>query len=247
MLGKTFWLTLATLLGLTGGFAREWLLVTAWGAGQTSDAFLVALFLPEALRMTLAGGLLASAALPLYLQRNGAGQSLWFNGLFPVLFGCSLLVSLGLIAGASVWVQLMGPGLGANALAQAADNLRLLALSIPAFLAHALFSIPLHARERFILAGLGSLLFNLPPVIYLWLAGSAAGCPVPGVLLRPGQPADGCQSAAGQLEAGLAALAHPGRARRRAGALQQDGTAVVQQCSQSGAGIAGASGGQSAG
>lgn len=174
MLGKTFWLTLATLLGLTGGFAREWLLVTAWGAGQTSDAFLVALFLPEALRMTLAGGLLASAALPLYLQRNGAGQSLWFNGLFPVLFGCSLLVSLGLIAGASVWVQLMGPGLGANALAQAADNLRLLALSIPAFLAHALFSIPLHARERFILAGLGSLLFNLPPVIYLWLAGSAA-------------------------------------------------------------------------
>ena len=50
--------------------AREWLLVAAWGAGSRSDGFLVAVFLPEALRMTLAAGLLAAAALPLYQQRD---------------------------------------------------------------------------------------------------------------------------------------------------------------------------------
>lgn len=49
MLGSAFWLTLATLLGLCLGFAREWLLVASWGAGERSDAFLIALFLPEAL------------------------------------------------------------------------------------------------------------------------------------------------------------------------------------------------------
>lgn len=174
MLGKTVWLTAATLLGLASGFAREWLLVTSWGAGQTSDAFLVALFLPEAVRMTLAGGLLASAALPLYLQRNEPGQCRWLNGLVPVFLLGSILISLVLIAGSSVWVRLMGPGLAQHALAQAADNLNILALSMPAFFLHALFSIPLQARERFVLVGLGSLLFNLPPVIYLWLAGSTA-------------------------------------------------------------------------
>lgn len=40
MLGSAFWLTLATLLGLCLGFAREWLLVASWGAGERSDAFL---------------------------------------------------------------------------------------------------------------------------------------------------------------------------------------------------------------
>ncbi|EVT88681.1 hypothetical protein Z046_14995 [Pseudomonas aeruginosa VRFPA09] len=62
MLGSAFWLTLATLLGLCLGFAREWLLVASWGAGERSDAFLIALFLPEALRMSLAGGVLSAAA-----------------------------------------------------------------------------------------------------------------------------------------------------------------------------------------
>ena len=65
MLRATFWLTLVTLCGLLLGFAREWLLVAAWGAGARSDAFLVAMFLPEAVRMSLAAGLLAAALLPL--------------------------------------------------------------------------------------------------------------------------------------------------------------------------------------
>ena len=74
MFGSTLWLTLATLAGLVAGFAREWLLVAAWGAGGRSDGFLVAVFLPEALRMTLAAGLLAAAALPLYQQRDPQRQ-----------------------------------------------------------------------------------------------------------------------------------------------------------------------------
>lgn len=53
MLGSAVWLTLATLLGLCLGFAREWLLVAAWGAGERSDAFLIALFLPEADRKSV--------------------------------------------------------------------------------------------------------------------------------------------------------------------------------------------------
>lgn len=174
MLGSAFWLTLATLLGLCLGFAREWLLVASWGAGERSDAFLIALFLPEALRMSLAGGVLSAAALPLFLERQGERRLDWLAAILPALLGIAVALSLLLLAAAPWLVRLLGPGLAETASAQAAANLRVLAWCVPGLMLHALFSIPLQAAERFVLAGLGSLLFNLPPVLYLALHGQAS-------------------------------------------------------------------------
>ena len=174
MFGSTLWLTLATLAGLVAGFAREWLLVAAWGAGSRSDGFLVAVFLPEALRMTLAAGLLAAAALPLYQQRDPHRQQAWLASLSPRLLGVGLALFAVLALGAPLWVRLIGPGLDAAAHAQAAANLRWLAACAPGLVMHGLFSIPLQARQRFVLPGLGSLLFNLPPVLYLFIRGSSS-------------------------------------------------------------------------
>ncbi|KWU52827.1 lipid II flippase MurJ [Pseudomonas palleroniana] len=174
MFGSTLWLTVATLAGLAAGFAREWLLVAAWGAGSRSDGFLVAVFLPEALRMTLAAGLLAAAALPLYQQRDPQRQRAWLASLSPRLLGVSLAIYAVLALGAPLWVRLIGPGLDAAAQAQAAENLSWLAACAPGLMMHSLFSIPLQARQRFVLPGLGSLLFNLPPVLYLFIRGSSS-------------------------------------------------------------------------
>lgn len=69
---------------------------------------------------------------------------------------------------------MIGPGLDAEGYAQAASGLHWLAWCAPGFLLHALFCVPLQARSRFVLAGLGSLLFNLPPVIYLATLGHAS-------------------------------------------------------------------------
>jgi peptidoglycan biosynthesis protein MviN/MurJ (putative lipid II flippase) len=171
MFRSTLWLTAAALAGLIAGFAREWLLVSHWGAGSRSDAFLVAIFLPEAIRMTMAGGLLAAAALPLYVRREEADRVRWLNGITPwLLLSASLLGGL-LAVAAPLWVGLIGPGLDSDAQQQAIGNLSVLAACAPGFALHALLSIPLHARQRFVLAGLGSLLFNLPTVFYLWLQG----------------------------------------------------------------------------
>lgn len=195
MFGATLWLTLATLTGLAAGFAREWLLVSAWGAGGRSDAFLVSLFLPEALRMALAAGLLSAAALPLYQQRSAQDQHNWMGAMVPRMLLCGLVLSAVLSVGSSLWVRLIGPGLDESGFALATDSLRWLAWSAPGLLLHALLCVPLQARSRFVLAGLGSLLFNLPPVVYLALmrqqatpTGLAACCllgslSMPGVLL----------------------------------------------------------------
>lgn len=192
MFGATLWLTLATLTGLAAGFAREWLLVAAWGAGGQSDGFLVAMFLPEALRMALAAGLLSAAALPLYQQRSPSEQQAWLSALAPRLLLCGLLLAGLLSLGAPLWVRLIGPGLGSDGYALASGGLHWLAWCAPGFILHSLFCVPLQARSRFVLAGLGSLLFNLPPVLYLASMqhaaspnGLAAAC-VLGSLLMPG-------------------------------------------------------------
>ncbi|KAF1054833.1 MAG: Lipid II flippase MurJ [Stenotrophomonas maltophilia] len=175
MLGRsTLWLSLATLTGLGAGFAREWLLIHDWGASNQSDAFLIALFLPEALRMALASGLITSAALPLYQRFEATGRVDWLHAMTLRFILAGVAVSLLLGLGAPLWVRIVGPGLNADALALAQGSLAVLAWCVPGFLLQALLSVPLQAQSRFVLVGLGSLLFNLPPVIYLAVAGTQA-------------------------------------------------------------------------
>lgn len=114
MLSSTLMLTLATLIGLAAGFAREWLLIDAWGASLRSDAFLVALFLPEAVRMALATGLFSSAALPLYQEREGAQREAWLSALTWRVLGVGLLLAGLFYLAAPQWVWLIGPGLSAE-------------------------------------------------------------------------------------------------------------------------------------
>ncbi|OWY39912.1 hypothetical protein CEK28_03980 [Xenophilus sp. AP218F] len=178
MFGATLLLTLATLAGLLAGFAREWLLVAAWGAGARTDAYLVAMFLPEALRTMLAGGLLSAAALPLWQARAEPARARWLSGFawHCLLLGAALGAAL---AVAAPWlVRMVGPGLAPASAAEAAGVLRWLAWLAPGLLLQAALTVPLQAGGRFLLAGLGSLLFNLPAVIYLRWAGRAADAAV---------------------------------------------------------------------
>lgn len=172
MFSAASWLTITSLLGLGLGFAREWLLVSAWGVGEQSDAFLVALFLPEAVRISFAGGLLSAAALPLYLESSEQQRPSWLAAVLPQLTGLALFISLILLLLAPWLVQLIGPGLTAQGSLLASNSLSLLAWCLPGLMLQALLCIPLQARERFVLAGTGSLLFNLPPVLFLATQGS---------------------------------------------------------------------------
>lgn len=163
-------LTLATLAGLILGFAREWLLIDAWGAGKQSDAFLLALFLPEALRMTLAAGILSAAALPLYQQRTTAELPAWLNSFAACLVLTGVVLTGLLILLAPGWISLIGPGLDSSSKMAAVNDFKLLIWCVPLFFLHAVFTVMLQAQQRYILAGLGSFLFNLFPVGWLLFA-----------------------------------------------------------------------------
>lgn len=167
MFNSTLLLTLATFFGLVLGFAREWLLIDAWGAGQQSDAFLLALFLPEALRMTLAAGILSAAALPLYQKRSAIDMPKWLNGFAACLLVSGIILSCLLSLLAPVWISMIGPGLETKAKLAAASDFKLLIWCVPLFFLHAVFTVMLQAQQRYILAGLGSFLFNIVPVCWL--------------------------------------------------------------------------------
>lgn len=173
MFRATLWLTLVTVAGLALGFGREWLLVDAWGAGARSDGFLVALFLPEAIRMTLAAGLLSSAALPLYQQLEGPRQSAWVSTQMLSLLLLGALIAIALAAGAGIWVRLIGPGLATGVQHTAASSLLILSCVVPMLLVHALAAAIGQAQQRFLVAGLGSFLYNLPAVLLLLMQRSA--------------------------------------------------------------------------
>lgn len=167
MLGAASLLTLVTLAGLVAGFAREWLLVASWGAGARTDGFIIAMFLSEAVRSILAAGLLTSSALALWQGRTAGQRGLWFSQLSMALGlgSIGLAVVIGL---AAPWlVSLMGPGLSSAQLAAAVPAMRILAWSLPGMVLQAWWAVPRQASGHFLLAGMGSLLYNLPALLYL--------------------------------------------------------------------------------
>lgn len=174
MLGASSALTLVTVAGLVAGLAREWLLVADWGAGARTDAFLVALFLPEAVRMTLSVGLLSSATLAPWQGWSRAQRQQRLSQLTWGLLGLGLVLALACVVLRLPLLRLIGPGLEAAHLAQASQALVWLAWSLPALLLQAWWAVPLHAQGRYLLAGAASLAYNLPGVACLaWMGPQA--------------------------------------------------------------------------
>lgn len=168
MLGAAGLLATVTVTGLAAGLAREWLLVANWGAGARADAFLIAMFLPEAIRTVLGGGVISSAGLALWQAlRPGEAQHQWLSRMTASLGLVGLGLAVVLSLGAPLWVWVVGPGLSPEQRTTTEHVLSLLAWSVPGMWLHALWSVPLQARGRFVLAGLGSLLYNLPAVAYM--------------------------------------------------------------------------------
>lgn len=169
MLGSAGLLTLVTLLGLIAGLGREWLLVASWGAGARTDGFLIALFIPEALRIILAGGLLSSAWMALWQERAEAERAAWLGRATLGVGAVGLVLALVLSLGAEGWIRLVGPGLSPELRPATQEALQILAWAVPGLMLQALWSVPLQAQGRFLLAGLSSLVYNLPVVAYLAL------------------------------------------------------------------------------
>lgn len=157
----------ATLLaGRVSGLLRETQLAAAFGVSGAADVAVLLLTLPDLLvNLVLSGGLSAALIPRLRALPPQAAQALSRQTLLCVfiLFG---LIALILMLVPGVWFSFLAPGLAASAMPSTAAIVAT-AIAIPLAAAAGVTSASLNSQQKFIVAGCGTLIFNLTVITAL--------------------------------------------------------------------------------
>ncbi len=173
----------ATLVGLTllagrvSGLYREIQLAAAFGVSVSADLAVLLLTLPDLLvNLVLSGGLSAALiprlrALPLQSAQALSRQTLLF-----------VLISFGLMAMVLVfvprmWFSLLAPGLAPSTLPATAAIVAT-AIAIPLSAATGVTGACLNSQQNFLIAGCGTLIFNLIVIAALFYGQHASHDPL---------------------------------------------------------------------
>ncbi len=161
----------ATLLSRVLGFARDMVIALVFGAGTTTDAFLVALRIPNMMRRLLGEGALSAAVIPVVTEYAGHRSRAELLRMLRALLGATLLVltvvtALG-IAAAPELVRVMAPGFTRDP-GQAGLSASLTRVMFPYLVLVALSALAmgvLHAHARFFTPALGPAVQNVGIIV----------------------------------------------------------------------------------
>ena len=148
------------------GLVREMVIASAGGASGHVDAYQIAFVLPEILNHVVASGFLSITFIPIFTRYLASGdeEGGWRAfSLVMTVFGSLLLVMIAVAEiFASDLVQLLAPGITDPALLGAATHMTRIILPAQIFFfAGGLFMAVQFARERFAVAALAPLVYNL--------------------------------------------------------------------------------------
>lgn len=163
----------ATAVSRVFGLFRDATIAGQFGASAAYDAFVVAFFVPHMLRQLLAEGALSASLVPLYTEARLHGQDenafissvlSWLLVLFPVLVLAGVLL-------ARYYVPFLASGFDPQTLTIAVRMTQMLFPFIALVGIASVFSALLHAHQRFAVAALAPVMFNVGMIIgavYLW-------------------------------------------------------------------------------
>lgn len=170
LLSAGLFLSLALMAGRLAGFGREVLLASSLGLSEQADIAIVLLTVPDLLVNLLLSGGIGVALVPAMRAASPAQAaalfrqaSLAFGAVFALFGLCFALVP-------GVWLWLFAPGL--QGAVQWLDSWMIyaIALAIPLAALSGVSTAALNARDRFFIAGCGTLFFNLCIIAALLLA-----------------------------------------------------------------------------
>jgi putative peptidoglycan lipid II flippase len=172
-------LALSVFLSRILGFVREMVLAARIGVGPQTDAYYAAFQIPDLLNYLLAGGALAIAFTPLYLQTLGregedAAREL-FETVLGSLAGVSCLATLGLWIYAEELVDLQFPLFDAETRAQTVWLTRIVLPGQIFFISGGIVRAVLMARGRFAAQAAAPLIYNGAIIAGGLLTGSVEG------------------------------------------------------------------------
>ena len=147
-----------TLVSRVLGLVREMLTAALFGATRQLDAFFVAYTLANLARQLLAEGALSASFVPVFSRTLSAdgqdrARKLANEALTVLIFGCSLVVAVGLIF-APLFVDIMAPGF--------VSHERLLAISLTRIMFPFLMLVSVGALAMGVLNSMGS--FFVPAI-----------------------------------------------------------------------------------
>jgi putative peptidoglycan lipid II flippase len=154
-----------TLLSRVLGLLRQVIFAWLLGAGAAGDEYFVAFVIPDFLNYLLAGAYMAITLIPILTRRFAAGdeEDAWrafWSITRVVLIGSVILLAVALPFISPV-LRTLEPGFSDAQIAEAARLTRIVLPAQVFFILGQLFTAVQFARERFVIATLGPIIYNL--------------------------------------------------------------------------------------
>lgn len=170
LIKSTFIIMIVSVISKAVGFIRDMLIARGFGAGMYTDAYNIAVTIPETI-FALIGLAISTAFLPMLSRiRAKKGQKEMYdfaNNVINILF----VVSLIFFAVSSIFskeiVHILAGGLSEEALTLATRLTRITLLNILFLSINACFTSMLQVNEDFVVPSILGLFFNLPMIVYL--------------------------------------------------------------------------------
>ncbi|MEW6711088.1 MAG: lipid II flippase MurJ [Candidatus Riflebacteria bacterium] len=158
-----FSLSSLTLLSRVSGFVRVGIFAAFYGRSLEADIFLAIMIVPELLYRFLSEGLIASAAVPLFVEHRGHPESLKksLSTILVVAFWASLAFTVFLIVFAPDFCRMLTPGFSESMLSRMHWMWSIIALYIVAGVLSGVITSFLNACNIFAAPAVGPLIVNL--------------------------------------------------------------------------------------
>lgn len=172
LIKSTFIIMIVSLISRVLGFIRDMLIAKNFGAGMYTDAYNIAVTIPETVFM-LVGLAISTAFLPMLSKikaKKGQKEMYSFaNNVINILFIVSLIFFIVTSIFSKEIVFLLAKGFTPEASLLAIKLTRITLLNLLFLSINACFTSLLQVNEDFVIPSILGLFFNLPMIIYLLL------------------------------------------------------------------------------
>lgn len=161
LLGAGLFLGLALMGGRLAGFGREVLIASSFGLSVEADIAIILLSIPDLLvNLLLSGGLSVALVPALRSADSDKAAALFLQASVVVGGGFAVLAAIFAVA-PTVWLYLLAPGLLSPLRWLDSWMIYAIAAAIPLTALSGVSSAALNSKDRFFVAGCGTLIFNL--------------------------------------------------------------------------------------
>ncbi|MBE6062399.1 MAG: murein biosynthesis integral membrane protein MurJ [Clostridium butyricum] len=172
LLKSTVIIMIVSLISKLLGFIRDMLIANNFGAGMYTDAYNIAVTIPETI-FTLVGLAISTAFLPMLSKiqaKNGQKEMYNFaNNVINILFVVSLIFFIVTSIFSKEIVKILANGFSEEALGIAVRLTRITLINLLFLSVNACFTSMLQVNEDFVIPSILGLFFNLPMILYLLL------------------------------------------------------------------------------